>query len=215
LLYATQTNSKKVWVIDVSTNNVLKKIKVGVKYRSIAIDEKNNMIYIAGRGGITDDSTFFGVIDGKNNHVEKIVSKFYFANKKVWELYYNEMNKKLYAYMEGRANTAYDSPTVSIQVIDIDSKSFEKKVKKNGLQDGMGFDQSKNRFYFSDVGKGEFSVFNESLEEIGLFRFTESKNFVEQYITGSGLYTKFAINTALQLIYIADAKMNFLHIIKE
>lgn len=47
LLYATQTNSKKVWVIDTLTNTVTEKINVKAKYRSIAIDEPNNIIYLA------------------------------------------------------------------------------------------------------------------------------------------------------------------------
>jgi len=127
LLYATQTKSKKVWVVDIHTNSIIDKIKVGAKYRSIAIDESSNMIYIVGRGGITDDSIFFTVIDGKNNHVEKIVSKFYFSGRWVPELHYNQINNKLYAYMEQPKTGEPSGTSFYIQEIDLKSKSFEKK----------------------------------------------------------------------------------------
>ena len=61
--------------------------------------------------------------------------------------------------------------------------------------DGMGFDQSRNRFYFSDVKNGEFSVLNDSLEEIGLFRFTEPKDFVGKYLKGHGYHSKIFIQS--------------------
>ena len=214
LLYATQTNSKKVWVVDTFTKTVKEKIKVGAKYRSIAIDTSNNIIYLAGREGIFDKISF-GLIRGNNNQVEKMASKMVFRSNKIWEIYHNQNNNELYAFVETPDVTDDDPPKVSIQVFDINSKSFDKKSKSRRTQEGMGFDQSKNRFYFSDVSKGEFSVLNDSLEEIGLFRFTEEKGFVEKHLKGHGYHTKIAVNSALQLIYIAGSKMNLLHIIKE
>ncbi|MDH3341391.1 MAG: YncE family protein [Nitrosopumilus sp.] len=211
-LYATQTNSKKVWVIDTLTNVVKEQIKVGGKYRSIAIDKVNNMIYLAGRERF-DDKMSFAVIDGKNDSFEKITSKMVWSGKKVWELYYNQVNNKLYAFVEqSRGENTFE---VFIQSIDLESRSFGQKTESRGVQDGMGFDESRNRFYFSDVQKGEFSVLNYSLEEIGLFRFTEPKGFVEKHFKGHGYHSKFAVNSDLQLIYIAGSKMNLLHIIKE
>lgn len=53
-LYVTQTKSKKVWMIDSLTNTIKEKIKVGGKYRSIAIDTANNKIYLAGEEGMWD-----------------------------------------------------------------------------------------------------------------------------------------------------------------
>ena len=73
-------------------------------------------------------------------------------------------------------------------------QSLGEKTKLRCGTEGMGFDKSRSLFYFSDIINGEFSVFNESLEEIGVFRFTESKSLVDKYLAGSGLYTKFAIH---------------------
>ena len=217
LLYATQTKEKKIWVIDTLTNTVKDKIKGRVKYRSITIDEINNMIYIVGRGGRTNDSTVFEVIDGKNNHVEKIVSKFYFSGRSVSELYYNQTNKKLYAFVKepGTSDGFFEGTSFYIQEIDLESKSFGNKTRPRGIQNGMGFDPSRNYLYISDVDNGEFSVFNHSLKEIGLFRFTEEIDFVDKYLKGHTYHSKIAINSHLQLIYIAGSKMNLLHTIKE
>jgi DNA-binding beta-propeller fold protein YncE len=215
LPYATQTNSKKVWVIDTFTNTLKKQIKVGAKYRSIAMDSTNNIIYLAGREGIFDKISFGLIHGGDDNQTEKMASKMVLRSNKIWEIYHNNNNNKLYAFVETPGVPDDDPPKVSIQVFDIDSKAFGKKSKSRRTQDGMGFDQSRNRFYFSDVQKGEFSVLNDSLEEIGLFRFTEPKGFVEKHLKGHGYHSKFAINSNLQLIYIAGSKMNLLHIIKE
>jgi len=212
LLYATQTNSKKVWVIDTLTNVVKEKIKVGAKYRSMAIDFASNTIYLAGRGKILPN-VVYGAIHGSNNNVEKIIDKVPWHTKKIWDLYYNPNNKKLYAFVEQPRGE--NDLEVYIQSIDVESRSLSKKTKSRGIQDGMGFDQSRNFFYFSDVKNGEFSVLNDSLDEIGLFRFTEPKSFIDANLKNQGLYSKIVINSELQIIYIAGSKMNRLHIIKE
>ncbi|MDH3764933.1 MAG: YncE family protein [Nitrosopumilus sp.] len=213
LLYATQFNSKKVWVIDTLTNTVKEKINVGAKYRSIAIDEINNIIYLAGREGFSEKLSY-ALIRGNDNHTEKMDSKIGFRSNTIWELYYNQNNNKLYAFVETMP-VGDGNPTVSIQVFDINSKSFGEKTESRFWGNGMGFDQSKNRFYFSDVQNGEFSVLNDSLEEIGLFRFTKEKGFVEKHLKGHNLHSKIAINPNGGLIYIAGSKMSLLHIIKE
>ena len=148
-----------------------------------------------------------------DNNYEKISSKMVWSGKKVWELYYNHNNNKLYAFVEQpKGENTYD---VYIQEIDLESKSFGKKTKSRGIQDGMGFDPIRNYLYFSDVKNGEFSVLNDSLVEIGLFWFAEPKRFVEKHLKGHGYHSKFAINPSLQIIYIAGSKMSALHIMKE
>jgi len=214
LLYATQTNSKKVWVIDTLSNTIKEKIKVGGKYRSIAIDEINNIIYLAGREGMWEKLSY-ALIRGNDNHTEKLARKFVFNPNKVWQLYHNKNNNKLYAFVEMPSGSEAP-PRSSIQIFDINSKSPGKKSKSREAVDGMGFDQSKNILYFLDVSQGEFSVLNDSLEEIGLFRFTESKAFLDKHLPSQGgSSSKVAINSALKLIYIADATAALLHIIKE
>ena len=214
LLYATQTKSKKIWVIDAIANTVKEKIKVEGKYRSIAIDEINNKIYLAGRKGIWDKSSF-AVIDGENNDYQQIKSSILKSGNKIWELYYNQINKKLYAFIEYITSGDGDH-YLYIQSLDLDSKSFEKNTESRSTLNGMGFDQSKNRFYFSDVIKGEFSILNDSLEEMGRFKFAESvRGFLANSSSILDNSSKFAINSELKLIYIADSERDLLHIIKE
>lgn len=203
LLYATQTNSKKVWIINTRINIVTEKIKVEAKYRSIAIDSASNTIYLAGRGG-RQPNVSFGAIHGSNNDVEKIIEKLPLSTKKIWDLYFNPNNKKLYALVEEPPG---EDIGVYIQVVDIDSKSFGKRRAGRSDVDRMCLDQSKNRIYFSKVIDGELLVLNDSLEEIGLFRFAEPKTSV--------LPTKIAVNSTLDLIYITDELKNLLHIMKD
>ena len=214
LLYATQTKEKKIWIIDTLTNTVKDKIQGRVKYRSIAIDEINNLIFMVGRGGMTNDNIVFEVINGKNNHVEKIVSKFYFSGRKVLNLYYSEIYKKLYACMQINSYNHFEN-TFYMQEIDLDSKSFGNKTHSRKEYEGVGFDPSRTYLYFSDVANGEFSVFNHSLKEIGLFRFTKEKGFIDKYFKGHLYRSKITINSSSDLIYIAGSHMKLLHIIKE
>jgi len=211
LLYATQTNSKKVWIIDTLTNTVTEKVKVGAKYRSITIDNVNNTVYLGGRAGWIDKLSF-AAIHGGDNHVETIVSKTTFSGKKVRELYYNQINKKLYALIE---ETGDEYARTWIYVIDIESKSFWKKSETREYWDRIGFDQTRNRIYFSNANNGEFSVLNDSLEKIGLFRFTEPQSFVKKYVAGIRRPTKIAVNSVLNQIYLTDGAKNLLVIMKD
>jgi len=213
LLYATQTNSKKVWVIDTLTNTVTEKINVGAKYRSITIDSESNTIYLAGRGGMLPN-VVFGAIHGSNNDVEKIISKAPWQTKKIWDLYYNPNNKKLYALIEEPGAFDSDSLHVYIQQVNIDSKSLGKRKGGRNEQDRMELDVSKNRIYFSKTLDGELSVLNDSLEEIGLFKFKEQQSFAKKHLKGYVWPTKIAINPELDLIFIADGKSKLLYIMK-
>lgn len=214
LLYATQTNSKKMWVIDTLTNSVTEKIKVGAKYRSIAIDSASNTIYLAGRGGFLPN-VVFGAIHDSNNDVEKIIDKAPWQTKKIWDLRYNSNNKKLYALIEEPNAYDQDNLQVYIQEVNIDSKSFGKRKGGRNDQDRMELDVSKNRIYFSKTLDGELSVLNDSLEEIGLFKFREPGNIVKKHLKGRTWPTKIAINSELDLIYIADGRSLLLYIMKE
>ena len=215
LLYATQTNSKKVWVIDTLTNSVTEKINVGAKYRSIAIDSASNTIYLAGRGGMLPN-VVFGAIHGSNNDIEKIINKAPWQTKKIWDLYYNPNNKKLYALIEEPPAGGGDSGNlqVYIQVVDIESKSFGDRKKGRNEQDRMELDVSRNRIYFSKTLDGELLVYNDSLEEIGLFRFKEKLSFVKKHSKGFNWPSKIRVNTELELVYIADGRTKLLYIMK-
>jgi len=213
LLYATQTNSKKLWVIDTLTNSVREKISVGAKFRSIAIDSASNTIYLAGRGGMLPNLVF-GAIHGSNNDVKKIINKAPWQTKKIWDLYYNPNNKKLYALIEEPGAFDSDSLHVYIQEVNIDSKSFGKRKGGRNEQDRMELDVSKNRIYFSKTLDGELLVLNDSLEEIGLFRFKEQQSFVKKHLKGNTWPTKIAINPELDLIYMAYGKSKLLYIMK-
>ena len=146
------------------------------------------MIYLAGRERF-DNKISFAVINGKNNSFEKITSKMVWSEKKVWELYYNQVNNKLYGFVEQQKKVDNDNYEVYIQSIDLESKLFVQKTKSRGVQDGMGFDPSRNYIYFSNVKNGEFSVFDHSLKEIGLFRFTEEKGFVDKHLKGHAYHS--------------------------
>jgi len=214
LLYATQTKSKKVWVIDTNTNSVIEKISVGAKYRSIAIDSENNIVYLAGRGGMLPNVAF-GALDGSTYKVEKIINKAPWQTKKIWDLFYNPHNNKLYALIEEPSASNQDNLQVYIQVVDIGTKKLEGRKSGRTEQDRIVMDVPKNRLYLSKTMDGEFSVLNESLQEIGLFQYTETGNYLQKKFSGSIWPTKLAVNSNLDLIYIADGKNRLLHIMRD
>ena len=197
-------------MIDTFDNHIKDKIQVDAKIRSIAVNTEDNVIYLAGKRGVID-KTLFVVIDSNNNY-EIILEKIAWQGKKIWELHYNQINKKLYAFVQEQKGENSD---VCIQEINLESKSFGQKTQSRGEHDGMGFDPSRTYLYFSDVANGEFSVFNHSLKEIGLFRFTKEKGFMDKYFKGHLYRSKITVNSSLGLIYIAGSHMKLLHIIKE
>lgn len=212
LLYATKPKSKKIWIIDSLTQNIVNKINVKGKYNCLAIDDVNNVIYLGGeRVGFSDALSIISV-HGVDNHIEKIAKKI-LSTKIPEELYHNHLNNKL--YVKTLEPQDHDSAKTRIHIVDLESKSFCKTSEHRDYLEGMGYDHNRNRIYFSNTSKGEFSIYNDSLEEIGLFRFTESEGFVDKYFSGHRTPTKITINSKLNLIYITDGEKNILHIMKE
>ncbi len=55
----------------------------------------------------------------------------------------------------------------------------------------------------------------ENLGEIGLFKFTDTGNFLQKRFSGTIWPTKLVANPNLDLIYIADGKNQLLHIMRD
>jgi DNA-binding beta-propeller fold protein YncE len=213
LLYATKPKSKKLWVINPQTNKIINKIKLDGKYKCLAIDEEGNTIYLAGDDVGMSDALSIIAIHGEDNRIEKI-AKQSFTAKRTKELHLNPFTKKLFVKtLEPQDH--YENSKTRIHVADLESKKFVDSTKHRDAKEGVGFNHFKNRIYFSDVSKGEFSIYNNSLKEIGLFRFTESEGLVDKYFTGHRTPTKIAINSKLNQIYIIDGEKNILHIMQD
>jgi YVTN family beta-propeller protein len=213
LLYATKPKSKKLLVIDPQTNKVINKIKLGGKYKCLAIDDENNTTYLAGDDVGLSDALSIIAIHSEDSHIEKI-AKQVLTTKETQELHFNPFTKKLFV-KTFEPQDHYENQKTRIHVADLESKKFVDSTEHRDAKEGIGFDHYKNRIYFSDVSKGEFSIYNNSLKEIGLFRFTEPEGFVDKYLQGKRTPTKISINSKLNLIYIIDGEKNILHVMKD
>ena len=207
MVYATQPKSRKIWIIDGNTRKV-DKIKVNDNYYVLTVEPKDNRIFIGGNTRGIIEKPIFSQIDCTNNKLTEITRKATFAKHRPKKLYHSNQYGLLFCLMDESASSDADSSKTYIRQIDLNSNSMKIDSKKKSMYDRMGFNPIKNHIYFSDVDKGEFSVLDHSLKEIGLFKYAEEKKRKYGKI-------KICVNSKTNNIYISEEGSNLLYVIKD
>jgi len=204
MVYATQPKSKKVWVIDGHTMNVIEKIKTKANHFVITSDSRDNRIFLGGNAGIFGDGPAFSEIECTNNTLKQIAKKFALVKHRPKELYFNTHFNLLFCLFDESAHSDNDSNKTYIRKIDLNTDSFGDRSKKMSMWDRMGFDDKNDRIYYTDSIKGEIQVLDLGLNQIGLFRYAEKKR-------KSGK-TKVCVNPQSNHVYISEEIGDLLYV---
>jgi len=207
-VYATQPKSRKIWIIDGHTRKFVDKIKVNDNYYVLTVEPKDNRIFIGGNTRGIIEKPIFSQIDCTNNKLTEIARKATFVKHRPKKLYHSNQYGLLYCLMDKSASNDADSNKTYIRQIDLNSNSMKIDSEKKSELDRMGFNPIKNHIYFSDVVKGEFSVLDHTLKEIGLFKYTEEKKRKFGKI-------KICVNPKTSIIYMSEEGSNLLYVIKD
>lgn len=203
-VYATQPKSKKIWVIDGHTMNVLEKIQTKASYHVIASDWHNNRIFLGGNVGRIGEKPAFTQINCANNTLTQIAKKFVFGRHRPKELYHSSHFNLLFCLIDESANSDNDTNKTYIRQIDLNTDSFGSESMKFSMLDRMGFDDKNDRIYYTDSNKGEIQVLDLGLNQIGLFRYAEKKRKRGK--------TKVCVNPQSNHVYISEEGSGLLYV---
>lgn len=147
-IYTSNTRTNTVSALDAKTGKVLATIKNGKEKshtREIAIDEKNNLVYISDVG----DPSNIWVIDGKTNTYKYAIEN---TGKSTAGIVLSPDGKLLYVANMG---------TNEVGVIDLESKKLVKSFPSGGESPtNITLDAANSRLFVSNQKTGDITVLN-------------------------------------------------------
>ncbi len=182
-IYAANSKSNNVTVIDGSTRQIISTIAVGNGPQGIAVNPITNRIYVASSYGSS-----ISVIDGASNNIIAVIN----VGSMPYRMGVNPLTNRIYT-----AN--YGSNTVS--VIDGEANSVTATLNTGSGPAGVGVNPVTNLIYVSNDISGNVSVFNGA-----------DNTLVKTVGVGSGP-GGVAVNPSTNLIYVANYDSNSVSVI--
>ena len=145
-VYVTNWFSNNVYVINGTTNSVIKTVSVGSGPLGVAYDPSNGYVYVT---NYCSNNVF--VINGSNNSVIEAVSVDFFSNSYPVAVAYDPSNGYVYVTNQG---------SNSVSVINGTTNSIIKTISVRNNPEGVAYDPSNGYVYVANWGSNSVSVIN-------------------------------------------------------
>jgi len=220
LLYAIRIGSVEVDIFDSSSISFVGNIGAGRYLSCLSVDLYKNKIYL-GKYADGYRKLSVDVIDGDSKTLEQTFTgsrNYGSGGTTIDEIYINSKSKA--AYLVGHSYSdrgEHQSPFLSR--LNERTNQIEKSNLKFSNEDGVAFDQSRNRIYSSNTKKRKVLIFDENLEEIGSVPYApEWKGFWQKFTKGGAYFKRdLVINPTTSKIFVIgvdEDKDDCLYILK-
>ena len=220
LLYAIRIGSVEVDIFDSSSISFVGNIGAGRYLSCLSVDLYKNKIYL-GKYADGYRKLSVDVIDGDSKTLEQTFTgsrNYGSGGTTIDEIYIN--SKSNAAYLVGHSYSdrgEHQSPFLSR--LNERTNQIEKSNLKFSNEDGVAFDQSRNRIYSSNTKKRKVLIFDENLEEIGSVPYApEWKGFWQKFTKGGAYFKRdLVINPTTSKIFVIgvdEDKDDCLYILK-